>query len=144
MARIEHRQSSLPTPKPKKARPQRVAYAVIAMDDQGAVLLERRPPTGIWGGLWTFPQFDEPESAQSHAAGLGTVHERETPLGAYRHSFTHFDLTLHPILVQTCHGSRNVAEGGRHLWYDPKQPARIGLAKPAVDLIAMLARVQSA
>ncbi len=142
VARIEHRQSSLPTPKPKKARPQRVAYAVIAMDDQGAVLLERRPPTGIWGGLWTFPQFDEPEGAQSHAVGLGMLHERGTSLAAYHHSFTHFDLTLHPILVRARPVSRDIADGDHHLWYDPKQPARIGLAKPAVDLIEMLARAQ--
>lgn len=138
VARIGQRQFSLPTPRPKKVRPQRVAYAVIAVDEHGAVLLERRPPLGIWGGLWTFPQFDERDGAQHHAADLGEISGQARALGAYRHAFTHFDLTLHPIIVRAHSSSRSVGDGERQMWYDPQHPAKIGLAKPAVDLIAML------
>ena len=139
VARIEHRQSSLPTPRPKKVRPQRVAYAVVAVDERGAVLLERRPATGLWGGLWTFPQFEARDDAHDHAMNLGEVTQRAGMPGAYRHAFTHFDLTLHPIVVTARPASHGVGESDRHLWYDPRRPAKVGLAKPAVDLIAMLA-----
>ena len=139
VARIEHRQSSLPTPRPKKVRPQRVAYAVVAVDERGAVLLERRPATGLWGGLWTFPQFEARDDAHDRAMNLGEVTQRAGMPGAYRHAFTHFDLTLHPIVVTARPASHGVGESDRHLWYDPRRPAKVGLAKPAVDLIAMLA-----
>ena len=61
------------------------------------------------------------------------------PLPAYHHSFTHFDLTLHPIVVRVADAPRFVADSDRHVWYDLRQPAKIGLAKPAVDLIRQLA-----
>ncbi len=138
VARIEHRQASLPTPKPKKVRPQRLAFAVIAMNDAGAVLLERRPPSGIWGGLWTFPQFDDADAASLWIAGSGQPPAASRQLPDYRHSFTHYDLTLQPLLIRIAGTPASIAEADTRLWYDPRQPARVGLAKPAVDLIAML------
>ena len=132
VARIEGRQSALPTPRPKKLRPQRSAYVVLMVRDDGAVLLERRPPAGIWGGLWTLPQFDEREAAHAWIQE-GSI----TALPSYSHSFTHFDLTLHPLLVRTVPVSA-VADDDRYCWYEPRQPARIGLAKPAVELIRAL------
>ena len=144
VARIEGRQSTLPARRPKKIRPQRSAYVVLMVRDDGAVLLEHRPPAGIWGGLWTLPQFDEHEAAQAWlltssppplrggGQGGGIV-----SLPPYFHSFTHFDLTLHPLRVGAA-AATVVAEGGRYCWYEPRRPAKIGLAKPAVELIRAL------
>jgi A/G-specific adenine glycosylase len=129
VARIEGRQSQLPTPRPKKFRPQRCAYVVLMVRDDGAVLLERRPPAGIWGGLWTLPQFDDRDAAQAWIQGGSAA-----TLPPYFHSFTHFDLTLHPLLVHAS-AITAVADSDRYCWYEPRQPARIGLAKPAVELI---------
>lgn len=126
VARIEGRQGVLPTPRPKKVRPQRTAYVVLMVRDDGAVLLERRPPAGIWGGLWTLPQFDEPQSIPGAAS-----------LPPYFHSFTHFDLTLQPLLVRAT-SIPDVDDTERYCWYDPRHPARIGLTKPTVDLIRAL------
>lgn len=134
VARIEGRQSALPAPRPKKIRPQRTAYVVLLVRDDGAVLLERRPPAGIWGGLWTLPQFEEREAAQAWSGA-----DRTTVLPPYSHSFTHFDLTLHPLLVHAT-AAQAVADSGAYCWYEPRQPAKIGLAKPAVDLIRALAQ----
>ena len=138
IARIEGLQVELPTRKPKKVRPQRTAHALITMNAAGAILLERRPPTGIWGGLWTFPQFDDEAAAKEAVSGWRlAVSERGSmkSLPAYHHSFTHYDLTLHPLLVHVANAQPQVAEDDRYVWYDPRQPARIGLAKPAVELI---------
>ena len=133
VARIEGRQSVLPTPRPKKIRPQRSAHVVLMVRDDGAVLLEHRPPAGIWGGLWTLPQFDERAAADAWIGqGGGGV-----SLPPYSHSFTHFDLTLHPLLVRSL-PAQAVADSPRYCWYEPRQPARIGLAKPAVELIRAL------
>lgn len=140
VARREGMQAILPTPKPRKERPSRTAFVAILRRDDGAVLLERRPPAGIWGGLWTFPQFDARDAAlawiEQHAidASLGTQ-----ALPPYSHSFTHFDLTLQPILVRNAREVPAVGEAQRYCWYNVRQPAKIGLAKPAVDLIRGLA-----
>jgi A/G-specific adenine glycosylase len=146
VARRENLQSVLPTPKPKKARPHRTEYAVLAIRGDGAVLLERRPPAGIWGGLWTFPQFDDREAAVAwmqtqkidHEAMQKGVRANRCHLEPYSHSFSHFDLTLHPIVVRLAQPQNFVADVDKQCWYDPRQPAQIGLAKPSVDLIRQL------
>jgi len=137
VAGSEGRQSELPTPRPKRHRPRREAYVVILQRGDGAVLLERRPPVGLWGGLWTLPQYDDRESAEAWwtSAAPATPVSASRILPAYAHAFTHFDLTLYPLLVAVRSGG-GVADMDRYCWYDPRRPARIGLAKPAVDLIA--------
>jgi A/G-specific adenine glycosylase len=135
VARAEGLQQVLPTPRPRKARPQRTAYLLIVRRADGALLLEQRPPSGVWGGLWSFPQFEQRDAALQW---LGLAPDTAvTSLAAYEHAFTHFDLTLHGLVVEARAAAR-VAESAQHLWYDPRQPARIGLAKPTLDLIDSL------
>jgi A/G-specific adenine glycosylase len=131
-------QAELPTPRPKKPRPARVAYALIARDREGALLLEHRAPTGLWGGLWTFPQFEARDEALAWARSRFALGAQIEQLAPYAHAFTHFDLTLHPLVVDVT--STSVADGASHLWYDRRTPQRIGLAKPAVDLIQAMSR----
>lgn len=139
VARREGLQSELPTPRPKKARPARTAFALIVRNDVGALLLERRPPSGLWGGLWTFPQFDTKDAALAWMTQrFGGALESQA-LGAYEHAFTHFDLTLQPLVV-VVDGQTAVRDDEGYSWYDPARPARIGLAKPAVDLIQVAGR----
>ena len=97
VAAREGRQAELPGAKQRRARKAREATLLIAEagDEAGlTVLLERRPAPGIWGGLWSPPQFDD-ESAALEWCGreLGSVEltERLEPID---HAFTHFDLRL--------------------------------------------------
>jgi A/G-specific adenine glycosylase len=156
VAHAEGLQGVLPTPRPRKARPTRTAFALIAVRSDGSVLLERRPLTGLWGGLWTFPQFEERAAAlrwvternghePPHPNPLpkGEGEDRMESLGAYAHAFTHFDLVLHPLLVRIDSSAAAVAELDRYTWYDPQRPAKIGLTKPAVELIEQVSRVES-
>jgi len=132
-------QAVLPTPRPKRVRPRRSAYALILRSAEGALLLEQRPAEGLWGGLWMFPQFDSREAALAWASERFAVRDANVQtLPPYEHAFTHFDLELHPLVVEvdTPHA---IADAGSHLWYDPRNPARVGLTKPALALIAVLA-----
>jgi len=140
VARREGRQTELPTPRPRKVRPRRTAYAVLATRPEGGILLERRPPAGLWGGLWTFPQFEEHAAAIAWIESTLSKPREVTELAPYTHAFTHFELILHPLLVATTPAATRIEAADRYCWYDPAQPARIGLAKPAVDLIAVLSR----
>jgi len=139
VARRDGLQAQLPTPRPKKARPSRSAYALILRDERGATLLERRPPTGLWGGLWTFPKFDTSDAALEWAALQFELDVASSVmLGEYKHAFTHFDLTLHPIVVQTRGSRLRLAEADAYMWYDAREPQRVGLAKPTLDLLRAL------
>ncbi|MBK9955159.1 MAG: A/G-specific adenine glycosylase [Rhodocyclaceae bacterium] len=97
VARRDGRTAELPTPKPRQALPERAATVLILVHD-GRVLLEVRPPSGIWGGLWSLPEVAP--DAHADAARLGCRIVASRPLAPVAHAFTHFRLTLRPLLCQ--------------------------------------------
>lgn len=137
VARQKGLQSVLPTRRIRKERPQRDAFAVLVIRHDGAVLLEKRPAAGLWGGLWAFPQFDDRALASQWLnERFGVVTEAMAEV--YRHGFTHFDLQLHPLVARIDSPPARVEDGDLQQWYDATQPAKIGLTKPVVDLIRRL------
>ncbi len=99
VAHRHDRVAEFPSPKPARARPYRRATLLLVENGQGAILLERRPPTGIWGGLWSLPVAAEGESAdQLLRERHGVCIEPLDTLPAFRHAFTHFELELTPLL----------------------------------------------
>jgi A/G-specific adenine glycosylase len=104
VAAREGRQGELPSPKKKRIRPVREATLLIATTerDRGmAVYVERRSSNGIWGGLFCPPQFPSPEAALEWVrAHLGPCDGAFQALPAIHHGFTHFDLKLHPLLIE--------------------------------------------
>lgn len=95
IAERDGRQGELPTAKPAKAVPER-AVTVSVFIDGDRVLLQRRPSSGIWGGLLALPE-GEPEQL---AIALGLIPQATTPLPELRHTFTHFRLTISPLLCR--------------------------------------------
>ncbi len=135
VAKRDHLQTSLPTPKPKRVRPQRKAVVLVAVNAAGAILLERRPASGIWGGLWTFPQFDDEAGCLAFLDSFSTAEDRQpVRLPSYHHAFSHFDLELQPLLVRDAKRMQ-VADSDAYCWYDPASPPRIGLATPVRNII---------
>jgi len=136
-------QSQLPTRRPKRVRPQRIAYVAVISDSSNAVLLQQRPASGIWGGLWVCPQFDDQQSCESfvHARVENASSLQKLPV--IHHAFTHFDLQLHPCWVSHATPRGLVADEAQYCWYDPQRPARIGLAKPVLDILKLLRMLAS-
>ena len=129
----------IPAPKPKKAKPQREVAMVLAVGPAG-VLLEKRPPSGIWAGLWSFPELDAPEAVGDWCRqALGCEPEAQQRWPAVAHSFTHFDLTMHPVEVRLTTVDSRVMEAGRWLWYNSAAPADVGLAAPVSKMLDKLA-----
>ncbi|MDB5814790.1 MAG: A/G-specific adenine glycosylase [Rhodocyclales bacterium] len=100
VARAEGRQAELPTAKPRKAVPQR-ANAMLVLRAGNRVLLEQRPASGIWGGLFSLPELAPDEDASALLQRRFGLSVTTTPsaLPPVRHSFTHFSLTIQPWLV---------------------------------------------
>jgi A/G-specific adenine glycosylase len=138
LARRSGRQHELPPPKRAVVRGAQQVFMVVALDAAGSVLLERRPESGIWGGLWCLPQFSTATAARSFiATSLGVSARPSQPLSVIEHAFTHFDLSITPMLVR-CPVSGGVAEQGASLWYNIRAPERIGLPAPIATLLARL------
>jgi A/G-specific adenine glycosylase len=107
--------------------------------DEGsrAILVERRPAPGIWGGLWSPPQFESESAALEWCRlELGEPEVNTQRLAPIDHAFTHFDLRLNLIRVR-CTPSLRVREGGR-LWYQLDAPPKVGLPQPIRQLFDRL------
>jgi A/G-specific adenine glycosylase len=141
IAALEGRQAELPGAKPKRVRPSRQATLLIAQrgfNGSSAVLVERRPATGLWGGLWSPPQFEtESEAIAWCHSRIGEARVDAGTLAPIDHAFTHFDLRLNPLRVR-CELSSQVREGGDLLWYRLESPPRIGLPQPIAQLFERL------
>ncbi len=118
-ARRTGRTADIPAPKPKREIPRRETVAlVIQRGEDGAILLERRPPSGIWGGLWSLPEFvDDADLKSWVATRFGDVDLE--PLTPVEHAFTHFRLRIHPRRVHLSGAVDGVREGADHGWYLP-------------------------
>ena len=107
VARADGIQNRIPAPRKRAKRPQRETRVLVALDSQGRVLLEKRPPAGIWGGLWSLPEM--PVTADVAAfcdtrLGLAVTDSHE--LAPFWHAFTHFELLIHATRVQVSHTPR--------------------------------------
>lgn len=121
---------------PKAARPKRTIAWLVAQGPEG-VWLVRRPEAGLWGGLWGFPEFSSAEAAESYASERLTVAGKPERAPTVLHRFTHFDLTIHPLIVRLDRGPGGVEEG-HAVWYNARTPASVGLAAPVAELIRRL------
>jgi A/G-specific adenine glycosylase len=151
-AQLAGRQLELPASKSRatarKPRPQRRTVMLLARTPTGAVLLERRPESGIWGGLWCPPEFANAADARSSGASLlGIGDWPVAPLATIRHSFTHFDLDIEPWLVPlaAAQALNRVAEpdgppARATVWYNAARPEQsLGLPAPVKALLDELA-----
>ncbi len=140
-ARATGRQHEIPAPRRSQARRTRHVFMLVAMRhaDSG-VLLERRPESGVWGGLWCLPEFDTESAARLFVAQRLRAPQTEPQhLDLIEHAFTHFDLVVRPLLTR-CDGPSGVVDAPRTLWYNPRDPARIGLPAPIKALLEGLTR----
>jgi A/G-specific adenine glycosylase len=139
-ARRGGRQRELPAPRARRLRGTRRVYMVVALADTGEVWLERRPESGVWGGLWCLPEFSTASAASAFVRD--TLGARAAPgkaLAGIDHGFTHFDLRITPLLVR-CARPRAVMEAPAGLWYNLREPSRVGLPAPITALLVGLAR----
>ena len=125
----------LPTPRPKKTIPVRDACWLLAQDEQGRVLLTRRPEQGIWGGLWSLPELASSDAVDEAASALGfAVRDIGPALPEVEHVFTHFRLIAIPVPVQAqplgC-----VPDCG---WFTAQEREGLGLPAPVRRLLSGL------
>jgi A/G-specific adenine glycosylase len=125
-----------PHPKPHRAIPSREAWFLILHNPKGEVLLEKRPPTGIWGGLWSLPECGAVEDPLAWCrAHLGVEAELVEKLPARRHTFSHFKLEITPLMLVLAKASDRVAETSGLMWRPPGATRGVGLPAPVTRLL---------
>lgn len=138
VARLNGTVAQYPGAKPKRARPQRSVQLLLIHDSEGRLLLERRPPTGLWGALWCPPLLDE--QAPTLADWLTAQNLRSDGaegLPAFTHSFTHFDLELRPIRLHARPIADAISES-RWQWITAEKLAGLGLPAPIRKMVDSL------
>jgi A/G-specific adenine glycosylase len=102
---------------------------------EGEVLLEKRPPTGVWGGLWCLPEMPagaDPREYCRRRFGAKRVHATRLPL--LRHGFTHFTLDVTPVVCRLEVAASFLAEPGQ-VWLVLEEAAQAAIPAPVRKLL---------
>lgn len=129
------RTHEIPRVKSKASIPIRTVHLLIIQDAQGRVLLEKRPPVGIWGGLWSFPIFDgETEIGKAFQKKYSYGITLQGTLSSFYHTFSHVRWAIHPTIFRL-NPSFSLSDTSEILWINPKESPKIGLPKPIMHLL---------
>jgi A/G-specific adenine glycosylase len=138
-ARALGEQGRYPTPKPARPLPVRRTRVLVIRNSAGRLLLEQRPPSGIWGGLWSLPECPPESDVEAWCADRFGLRARVLAHWAgRRHTFSHFHLDMVPVELLAYKEELSILESDRRVWYNLDHPDRRGLAAPVARLIAEL------
>lgn len=129
-------QARFPEPRPRKAIPLKTTRMLLLRSQHG-VLLQRRPPSGIWGGLYSLPELAPEEDWRRYCAeqlGLEVLECEALP--ELMHTFSHFQLRILPQLVQVRPRLDLVMEAAPGVWYNGDTAPGLGLAAPVAKLLS--------
>lgn len=141
VARATGRQLDYPGKKPKKNKPVKSTCLLMLRSPSGHLLLQRRPASGIWGGLWSFPECPLDTDLQAECSARYGQPARIELWDSYRHTFSHYHLDITPVYIELAELPDRVMEAGPSLWYNVHQPESVGLAAPVKRLLEKLAEL---
>jgi A/G-specific adenine glycosylase len=140
---LQGRVSAFPAPRPRRERPRRQARLLLVENAAGELLFERRPPAGIWGGLWCLPLLESPEPGETDApawlrAKYGLRAQGYAALPPFSHAFTHFELELRPHRLRAEASADTVGEHTALRWINIDADPLPGLPAPVSKLLKRL------
>lgn len=130
-------QEHYPGKKPRRALPVRALLFLVLHNTDGRILLLQRPPAGLWGGLWSFPECASSEAIAVVCGELGCVPQWLSPDAVRRHTFSHYHLDYTPVHIKVVSEPR-VADANVR-WITAGEPPPFGLPAPVARLLAEMA-----
>lgn len=130
------RTAELPAPRPRKTVPERYATFLLLIHGND-ILLEKRPGSGIWGGLWCPPQFDDEEAGRDWFVRNGMDASEGERLETFTHTFTHFKLHITPLKIQLARKPLCAAQPGS-VWLDVEEALRAAIPTPVRKVLEQL------
>lgn len=138
-ARKEGLVEQLPTRAPKKLRPSKIGYFAVLTNPDGAVLLEKRPPVGVWGGLWCLPEAGQTSDEAECWLLANQAQENQWPgPTSLAHQFTHFDLSLRILRGTVNHKDPVICEGSQRAWFLVDELDSLGVPAPIRKILDIL------
>ena len=126
----------LPTPKPGKPLPTREAVLLLLRDRDGRVLMQRRPPAGVWAQLWSLPEAADADAArQWFATHVTGEYDHGQALGSIAHAFSHYRFNMHPLRWRAVATAPAVRDNGDLRWIARDALARLGIPAPVRTLL---------
>jgi A/G-specific adenine glycosylase len=141
VARLASRIAELPLPRPRKPLPQR-EVSVLLIGRGCEILLERRPPTGIWAGLWSLPEVERGADIAAFCfEHFGAAVAAGETLAPIEHAFTHFRLRLTPLMCKVERWPARMEDSGRGacVWLPLSDAIGAALPAPIKKLLRSLA-----
>ncbi len=127
-----------PSKKVKKPVPVQQQQLLVLCNHEGKIYLEKRPPTGLWGGLWCLPSLDEGKCPLDFIQLEYDLNgESAQHLIAFKHRFSHFMLEINALKIKTKALGRTLAEP-KGQWFAKEQLSTLGLAKPTSKILSLL------
>ncbi|MDO8413301.1 MAG: A/G-specific adenine glycosylase [Gallionellaceae bacterium] len=126
--------AQLPTPRPRKPLPQKHSTFLLLLNGSD-ILLQKRPPSGIWGGLWCLPQVEAGQNIDTYCMQhFGGMAQKTIALPVFTHTFTHFNLHISPLLLHWQHQPRQTQEPGS-MWLDVQEALGAAIPTPVRKLL---------
>lgn len=134
---FHEKQTEFPSKKPKKTKPEKKTIMVMLIH-HNSVLMYKRPPSGIWGGLWSFYEIEQENQLPDLLDKLGLLLKSKQPFAEFRHTFSHFHLDIFPLMVEIEHKDTIINDNNEQLWYHLEQGASIGMAASSKTLLSLV------
>ncbi|MDX2165095.1 MAG: A/G-specific adenine glycosylase [Gammaproteobacteria bacterium] len=128
-ASLTDRISEFPTKKSSKILPVKQTILLVLKNKTGEVLLEKRPSRGIWGGLWSLPEFVDTDAIRQKYPSLKSL----KTLQSFRHTFSHYHLDITPMegVISSKLGKMGEEQG----WFDLRKPTKLGFSAPVKKIL---------
>ncbi len=126
-----------PSPKPRKTLPVKTTRMLLLNNEQNQTLLLKRPPSGIWGSLWSLPECGHDADIAGfcrNKLGIEAENPKTGPL--LRHTFSHYHLDITPISARARPINQAVMASDERVWYNSGQSDYLGLPAPVKQLLA--------
>lgn len=136
IALLTDRIAELPTPRPRKTVPEKHTIFLMLMHGND-ILLEKRPGSGIWGGLWCPPQMENESDVAEYLQRNGIQVNEQIELAEFAHTFTHFKLHITPLLFRVKLKPHQVQQAGR-MWLDVQEALQAAIPTPVRRLLQKL------
>ncbi|MGR9105740.1 MAG: A/G-specific adenine glycosylase [Gammaproteobacteria bacterium] len=135
-ARIHARTHELPSPRRRKEMPVKSCILLLLRNEKGHCYLIKRPPTGIWGGMWGLPEFPTRADTFDWCAQRGASNLEWWP--RERHTFSHYHLDYTPVVADWLQAGHALHEPDAEMWCDPASNRHIALPAPIKRLLDRL------
>ncbi|WP_419420975.1 A/G-specific adenine glycosylase [Legionella sp. D16C41] len=135
LANLNQQVALYPFKKAAKTLRLKKQYFFLLHTKENEIYLEKRPPIGLWGGLWCLPTCDIEEDPMLYLQNYGINYTNNLAMPQFRHTFSHFHLDIIPIALTVEHiDNLRIAENTGK-WFKPEDLASVGLAKPINQII---------